>query len=492
MPPDTLAGRYDLHEPLGSGGMATVYAAHDRLLDREVAVKLLDPTSSVPQLRERFLREARAAASLSHPNAVAVHDVGEDGGQPYLVMELVPGEGLDDVLRRGPIDPAEAVHVMDGVLAALSAAHARGLVHRDVKPSNILLTRDGQPKLADFGIAKALAAGDLTTHGMVLGTPTYLAPEQAAGRPATAASDIYSAGLVLYECLAGVPPFPGDNALSIALAHQRTPPPSLAARRPDLPLELVTTVERALAKDPADRYPDAEAMRVALRSRTAAAVPTVRAAAATAVAPTIPASARPTIRAVARPAGRRRDGRVWPLAVAAIALIGGGAALASREDPAAGPAPSESAQATGQSSPVAGLPVPETPSSDAIPETPSPNLPTPQTPSPDAPIPETPASSVDPLAQILQAESLEAFTAALVDSPDAVGARADDLLRGIEGVIRAKDDRRAREATDLLGQVADWVADGDLDVAVAQRAATLLAPLAPAGGEDEEEEGGDD
>lgn len=477
MPPETLAGRYDLHEQLGSGGMATVYAAHDRLLDREVAVKLLDPTSSVPQLRERFLREARAAASLSHPNAVAVHDVGEDSGQPYLVMELVPGEGLDDVLRRGPLDPAEAVHIMDGVLAALSAAHARGLVHRDVKPSNILLTRDGQPKLADFGIAKALAAGDITTHGIVLGTPTYLSPEQAAGRQATAASDLYAAGLVLYECLAGAPPFPGDNALAVALAHERTPPPSLAAQRPGLPPGLATTVERALEKDPADRFPDAEAMRGALRSPPAAAAPTSAAAA-------------PTIRAFAAVPARSRDRRVWPLVLAAVALLGGGAALAAREDPATQPGATASEQGPGQSSPVAALPGTATPATSPPPvPSPEPPAPSPEPPPPPAPSPEPPSPVLDPLAPILQAESLEALAAALAENPDVAGPRAAELQREIDKVIRAKDDRRAGEATELLERLGEWTAKGELDGAVAQRAAALLEPLAASGeGEEDEEE----
>jgi eukaryotic-like serine/threonine-protein kinase len=264
-----LADRYELAETLGSGGMARVVAAYDRRLDRRVAVKLVrDDLVADPVSRERLLREARAAARLHHPNSVAVHDAGEVDGHAYVVMELVEGPSLADRLReRGALTPAEAVTIAASVLEALQAAHARGLVHRDVKPSNVLLPADGGVKLADFGIAKALddATSSLTATGMVIGTPRYLAPEQAAGEPATVASDLYALGAVLFECLTGRPPFDAESPLAIALAHQREPVPAVREHAPEVPPALAAAVQRALAKEPGNRFADAAAMRDALR-----------------------------------------------------------------------------------------------------------------------------------------------------------------------------------------------------------------------------------
>ena len=224
---DVLADRYDLGRRLGQGGMAEVYDALDRVLDRPVAVKVLR-SGLADQAQERFLREARAAASLAHPNIVAVYDTGRQGEMAYLVMERVDGPDLARVLRDGPVPLRQATRVAEDVLGALAAAHARGIVHRDVKPGNILLARDGTAKLTDFGIAKrSLADTQLTATGQVFGTPSYLSPEQARGQQAGPASDLYAVGCVLYELIAGHPPFVADEPMAVVHAHLRQSAPPL-------------------------------------------------------------------------------------------------------------------------------------------------------------------------------------------------------------------------------------------------------------------------
>ncbi|MFW6205414.1 MAG: serine/threonine-protein kinase, partial [Actinomycetota bacterium] len=220
-----LADRYELAWPLGSGGMAQVYAAYDRVLQRQVAIKLInDAHVRDPEGVERFAREARLAAGLQHPNTVAVFDVGDADGRPFIVMELVEGRTLADRLRdEGRLPPHETVAIADAVLSGLGAAHDRGMVHRDVKPSNILLPAEGGVKLADFGIATVGGAADLTGVGQVVGTPRYLAPERATGQPATPASDVYAVGAIMYECLAGRPVFQAEGAAT-AGGHTPAPP----------------------------------------------------------------------------------------------------------------------------------------------------------------------------------------------------------------------------------------------------------------------------
>ncbi len=261
-----LAERYELRRRIAVGGMAEVYEAHDLRLVRDVAVKILRADLPDARARERFEHEARLSAGLDHPNVVTVFDVGEDGARPFIVMELVDGEDLAHRLATsGPLSPNDAVRVLDGVLRALEAAHARGIVHRDVKPGNVLLGRDGRVCLADFGIAKAVAAAtaDLTMAGQVIGTPRYLAPEQLRGEPATPRSDVYSAGIVLYETLAGpVGWTEGATAMAPSSADLAVTP--LVARRPDVPAALAAVADRARSFDPADRFADAVAMRAAL------------------------------------------------------------------------------------------------------------------------------------------------------------------------------------------------------------------------------------
>jgi len=256
------AGRYSLERELGRGGMATVWLAHDHELGREVAVKVLAaPIAADTELRARFLREARVAARLSHPNVVGVFDAGEDGDRLYIVMEYVPGESLAHALRRRtrfPVD--EAVAVVTGACAALEQAHAAGLVHRDVKPGNLLLRPDGVVKLADFGIAHAAEETRLTQAGAVLGTAAYLAPEQAAGEPVTPAADVYALGAVLYELLTGRCARRIDGPADLAALTRGTPVTPVRELAPEVPEQLEAIVMRSLARNPAYRPPTAGAL----------------------------------------------------------------------------------------------------------------------------------------------------------------------------------------------------------------------------------------
>ena len=261
-----LGGRYRLVELLGEGGMATIYRARDAQLDRDVAVKLLRPElGRDPDFLARFKDEARAAASLSHPNIVAVFDFNGDGAAPYIVMELIEGQDLASILRdAGPLSPRRAARVAAEVAKALHAAHVRGIVHRDVKPSNILVGRDGRVKVADFGIARALSESQITMPGITMGSVNYFSPEQARGEPATIESDIYSLGIVLFESLTGKRPFTGDSAASIALARLTATPPRVSMLRPSVPPALDAIVRHAMELDPLDRFPSAAAMAEAL------------------------------------------------------------------------------------------------------------------------------------------------------------------------------------------------------------------------------------
>jgi eukaryotic-like serine/threonine-protein kinase len=331
-PGDLIADRYELEELVGTGGMSSVFRARDRQLERRVAIKILHQHyAEDPEYLERFRREARAVAKLSHPNIVTVIDRGDDGGRQYIVFEHVEGENLKElVLRSGRLPVQRALELALAVADGLAFAHDHGLVHRDVKPQNVLLNREGEVKVTDFGIARSLHVDQgVTQTGTVLGTGEYLAPEQASGKPVSPATDVYSLGVVLWELLAGDVPFVGENFVAIALRHVNEPPPSLRERRPDVSPRLEAAVDRALAKDPAQRFPSmtafAKELRACLAEARGAPVPVEDDMAMTLVTP--PQHAPPPL-ARARPRRRARSRRRLALSVL-LALVIAGAAFAA-------------------------------------------------------------------------------------------------------------------------------------------------------------------
>ena len=259
---ETIAGRYELKEVVGHGGMSTVYKAHDSLLERNVALKVLHQQyNEDEEFVERFKREARSVAQLQHPNIVTVIDRGEEDGRQYIVFEYIDGENLKElVVRKGRLDVRTALEIALEIARGLSFAHESGLVHRDVKPQNVLLNGDGGAKVTDFGIARSLEVErSMTQTGTVLGTSNYIAPEQAGGKPVDAHTDVYSLGIVLYEMLTGELPFPGDNFVAVAMKHIQEPSPSVLDTRGDVPLRVAEMIDRALEKDPEQRFPTMDA-----------------------------------------------------------------------------------------------------------------------------------------------------------------------------------------------------------------------------------------
>jgi serine/threonine protein kinase len=323
-----LGGRYRMEALLASGGMGEVWAARDRLLDRAVAVKVLGGAfAGDGRAAERLRREARAAGRLEHPAIARMLDLGEDGGRPYLVMELLEGESLAErIARAGPMGPAEAARVVAAVADALEAAHRAGVVHRDVKPGNVFLTSDGGVKVLDFGIASAAGDTALTT-GDLLGTAAYLAPERALGHQATAAADVYALGVVLYELLAGRRPFEAGSDIELAMAHVNADPVPLAMVAPSVPPPLAAACQQAMAKDPAARPRSAAAFARLVADpgpAPAASRPLRRVSAAPATVPLRAAASPPP-----RPRRARRRGLLVALVVAGAvlaalpALVGG-------------------------------------------------------------------------------------------------------------------------------------------------------------------------
>jgi serine/threonine-protein kinase len=459
-----LDDRYELGALLGSGGMAEVYEAQDRRLQRRVAVKILPVGVADPQARARFEREARVAAGFHHPNAVAVFDVGDDGTSPYIVMELVEGRSVAQVLaEQGRFERDRAVAIIDQVLAALAAAHAEGFVHRDVKPSNILLAPDGTVKLADFGIAKAVldATEGITRTGEMMGTPKYLSPEQVSGQPATPRSDLYSVGVVLYEMLAGVPPFAGETSVATAVAHLHQPVPPLAVRRPDLDPGLVAVVERALEKDPAHRFADAAAMRSALVQHVDA--PTVPLDASS-TGPTMVLTPEVVPEPVAlaepiTPDGRRRARGVIVAGIVAGVLAAGALAFALL-----GGDGGDENRATATPSTVPASTVPSTTArSTTLPSTTLPSTTT-------SPATTVPVSTIDGL--ITQLSS----------NPAAYGKKGEELLKRLEdvqaAVAKGSGNSAQGAAKKALKDIANWTSSGELDGAIGALAQQLLQSLA--------------
>jgi eukaryotic-like serine/threonine-protein kinase len=263
-----LGGRYRLIELLGQGGMATIFRARDTQLERDVAVKILRPEyGRDPDFGSRFRQEAQSAGSLNHPGIVAVYDFGQDPVGPYIVMELVDGQDLASIIRQnGALSPRQSARLAADAAHALAAAHDRGIVHRDVKPGNVLVARDGRVKVADFGIARAISEAQMTLPGTTLGSVHYFSPEQVRGELATQASDIYSLGIVLFELLTGQRPWEGDSAASIAMARLSGPVPDPTTIRPSVPPQLAAITYRALQPEPEARFASAAAMGEALES----------------------------------------------------------------------------------------------------------------------------------------------------------------------------------------------------------------------------------
>ena len=348
--PSVVAGRYVLGEELGRGGMGVVRRAHDQRLARDVAVKLLDRQSRErPEALARFEYEARAAAALVHPNVVRVYDYGEDGDVVYLVMEALPGRTLSDEIARGRIAPERLVDIATDVLAGLAAAHDRGVVHRDIKPGNVLFDDHDRAKLGDFGVATS-GSQHLTQTGLVLGTPAYVAPERLTGQRATSQSDLYALGVLCYEALSGERPFTGDAPLVVARMIERGEPVHLHDRCPDLPPALCDVVMRAMDREPSRRFASAGEFASALHDAMVA--PDDRTVAVERGAPTAPATEamarvedrtrpmpvrdQPAPRAATAPKQRSRRPVALVAFLVVLVLAAGAAALAwydrSRDD----------------------------------------------------------------------------------------------------------------------------------------------------------------
>jgi serine/threonine protein kinase len=322
-----LNNRYQLLELVGSGGMAAVYRGVDTLLQRQVAVKVLrEGFVGDPAFLARFQREARAAANLDHPNVVTVYDVGQDGDRHYIVMEYVDGQDLKTLIRRkGRLEVDETLGIIIQVCAGIGHAHKAGIIHCDVKPQNVLITKDGRAKVTDFGIARALSESGITESDTVWGSPLYFSPEQAAGEPPSPASDVYSIGVIMYEMLAGTPPFQAEKPAALALMHMREEPQPLTVQNPRVPAHLEWIVRKVLAKEPAARYRTAGQMgHILSRYRRQSEHPTGRQQAVPVPPRTSPPPPKRTVKPEPRPVVRATSDVVtWTLGVVAfVAVVG--------------------------------------------------------------------------------------------------------------------------------------------------------------------------
>ena len=419
-----LAGRYRLGQILGSGGMAEVFDATDERLGRPVAVKILRAELATdPDLRRRFEAEARAAARLTHPHVVAVYDTGEDQGRAFIVMERLPGDTLATVIAAGPVEQAWLRSVALDVLDALAAAHDAGIVHRDIKPGNILLDQAGSAKVGDFGIAKSVEGLDpaLTRTGVLIGTPAYLPPERVDGAAATPQSDIYGLGVVLYEALAGRKPFPGTSPLDVAYAARHIAPPRLETVGAGVAPELAAVVSRAMAVDPGGRWPSAAAMAAALRAVPVESLPPVEPRPGLPAGDAAPTAVQPgaggrteVLAAPPLPVGSPSRRRWW----AGAGLVAGFLALVLL-------------LAAGPFSHRAGSPAATVASTTAAPTT------------------AAPTTTIDPLAALLNqvADGL---------GGPGDGAMAPSLADGLRQVAATSPDSRPAAASSLLAQAAQW------------------------------------
>ena len=423
-----VADRYAVGELLGRGGMAEVWAGTDRVLDRPIAIKVLgswlvhDST-----FVERFRREALAAARISHPNLVAVFDAGAEDGTPYIVMERVPGETLAETLgRQGPLEPARAARIAAEVARALGVAHAAGIVHRDVKPGNVMVTPEGRAKLMDLGIARSLDGETITRASTVLGTAGYVSPEQVRGERVDARSDLYSLGCVLYEMVTGRPPFEAGSPVAVAYRHIHEDPAPPSDVVPGVPPSIDAVTRRAMAKDPGDRFASAGEFAAALEEATAPA---------TSFAPTSPLPVAPP--GPRHAAGRPRGRSWWP----GLLLIAAGLALAAAL--------------------AFGLLDDDTPKARPV-RSPSPST----TPSPSSSPSPSPSASPTPSGDSLQAavDSLLALVDEGVADERISDHAADEIRHGIEEALHKVDEgdrEKAMEELEKLREKVEELADHD-------------------------------
>ncbi|MDQ3484489.1 MAG: serine/threonine protein kinase, partial [Actinomycetota bacterium] len=457
---ELAAGRYVLADRIATGGMGEVWRARDTALERDVAVKLLRPDIADDEaFRTRFATEARHAAALHDPSIATVFDYGDDvdgSGRhtTYLVMELVGGVPLSELLT-APMAPASAAHLIGQVADGLSVAHEAGIVHRDVKPANFIVTPDGRVKVTDFGIARARGAASVTDTGTIMGTPHYVAPEVAEGREATPASDIYSLGVVLYECLAGSRPFTGDTPIAVVMAHLRDTPPALP---PSVPPALVALVTASMDKDPSHRPSSAAAFAASVRAAvdtTGAEAATVALAAAPVATQLLP-SAPPAAGAdAASSSSRRRSGWIPIVAVVLAVLLIAGLAYALLDDSEdRSPVADTSDTSTGSQTPRSSPPDTTTQPTEQT------TTPAPTTPAPTTSAEQTPSG-------------------VLVDPADYIGAESKDAKKELEGLGLSVDEE------EVEGGDKDIVADVSPSGEVAPESAVTLFVFA---GEDEDED----
>ncbi len=516
--PETLLDRYELRELIGAGGSARVYRALDRTLHREVAVKMLDSAvarSADPASHARFLREGRSSARFSHPHAVAVYDAGDDAGRLFIVMEYVDGGSLAErIAADAPIADRHVVRVGTQLLSALGAAHAAGIVHRDVKPANVLLDRNGTVKLADFGIARRFdeITSALTVEGMVMGTRAYLAPEQARGVEVGPAADLYAVGAVLYEMATGERP-----PMTPVDADRGADPRALC---PQVSPAVAAAISTALSGRPEHRFRSAAEMTAALAAPSGPAEGSTASvgagAAPTALAPTaaMPAAAAPTAAtrtAPIAPSGRsatavmpaapsvepaRIGGRWWfVVVVALLAIAGVVTALAltgSPESQSSGPGatqpvalPPATGAAVATTTPLA-TSVPETtvpPTTAAAttaPTTPPTTAP-PTTAPPTTPPPTTAPPTTPPVDELIPGfratDDVEQFIDQLRDRKSTAGKQSKKLGDGLRDVVRADDDRDEK-IEDLVDKLDEWLEKEEIDPVVAVRAVEFFAELA--------------
>lgn len=537
---EVLGGRYELGASLGAGGMGRVVVARDRVLDRTVAVKLVpveQARSADPALAARFVAEARTVARFAHRHVVGIYDAGESDGYLYIVTEFVDGTTLAHRLgERGRIGVEESMRIGAQLLDALAAAHAAGIVHRDVKPSNVLLDADGNVKLADFGIAKRLddLEAALTATGEFVGTPRYVAPEQAAGQRATPATDLYAVGVVIFEMLAGHAPFDAETPMATLLAHRDAPVPDVRHARPEVPAALATAIATAMAKRPEDRFASAGEMRIAITSASTStsADPTlvagavsVAAAGATAVYPSPDPSLAPPVGASSShpgdvglmtqdPGRRSPNAHWWWAAVAALVAVGIVAIIAAggSDDPGGadtdagtsrpGGAPAAAAAASTDvpsapppSAPPATTATPATAPSTAPPSTATPPTAPPSTGPPSTP-PPTPPPTAAPTTQVVTVPAgepaptvpelpgeLDALVDVVAADPAAFGVRGQELLSALELVVDERGRRQREAAGSAIEQLNTWTEAGEIDAATAQTIQTMLGEYADGNGD---------